>query len=143
VDLVRRLTSGLGATVIAAFLAASALGPVASAESRFCRLVHLSTRKCDEERGAFSAGRFLTAYALKKLHAEITVGSTRFCRLRHTPWIYRCGVTIERGGPLPEPCMVEALVKRDHPNVFRILWKTESASCVSAHRALADLGLEG
>jgi len=119
--------------LVTTFLAALAVSPVSSVESpaRRCRDVHISTQRCEQELGAFPAAQFLTAYALKKLHSPITDGSTRYCRFarRDRPWIYRCGIAVEPGGVLSAPCTVEALVRRERPKVFRILWKTESAAC--------------
>jgi hypothetical protein len=77
----------------------------------------------------------LTTYVLTKLQVRITVGSTRYCRLKRAHWVYRCGITVEPGDQLAERCTVEALLRRDRPNVFRIVWKAESVTCRLTRRA--------
>ena len=94
-------------------------------------LVGMGLRAQLEKLGHEVVGQASTAAEAKELYRElrpdITQGETLFCHLRRrsTPWVFRCGDTLGS----PAACTVQALVKRDRADVFRIVWTNESTSC--------------
>ena len=123
------MRAALLVVVVAALLVFSS-GASAGPPPGLCR--HISKQKCEQILGPYSAAQFLHAYVIKKLRPRLTpsFGGTLYCNSpkRHRPWVFRCGDTVEGGG-LPSPCIVEALVARPKPGVFRFDWLKESASC--------------
>src|SRR5438445_13210524 len=109
--------------LLAVFLAALVFSPIANAgpPAGLCR--HITAQECERELAAYAAAHFLSAYVHKKLRPDITQGETLFCHLRRrsTPWVFRCGDTLGS----PAACTVQALVKRDRADVFRIVWTNE------------------